>query len=277
MSYTWHADVTWLSLQKQLVDHYDQVANDNRRLYDPAEDQTELADTAQIIEEQIKNLRASFFDDSASDDNRENCISKPVVNIHKIIRKKHNDFLEIDDRLISSIDFNCGTDDACNEIKNIAKVDLTEKMCQAFGSNINDVGDDFEDFILNCEDEMVDFNTNNAVDNQNVALHSKTLKKSVVVSHKEDSGINTFNFGLPQSSKNKDTTDEYAKHPTNVEKPLVNEASSEQQSTDLSDDVTLEPPAVDLDAPIVPQLVAASAQVDETKELEDWLDSVLDD
>ena len=295
------------------------MADDNRKIYDPSDNQGNLADTTQIIQEQMERLRLAFFGAENPSDGSDQAQKSSPISRNNLISDKDNSINKFDEYEEFSVNVDLGDLDKNinDEETESKKVDLTEKMCKAFGSNIEDIGDDFSGFeiereeeneaadnIMNVTENKTSNNINSRKDN---AVHikdnsSKTLSSNSIdrnassetpslnVSSKlpRDSslekpkpsnqldfstGNNTFNFGLPKNNVNA---------PVDVAK--VNSSKKDSEQIDVFAPPIVEPakvkddqPVIDLNAPVIPKPVALVTNKEETKELEDWLDSVLDD
>lgn len=281
-----------------MAEHYQALADDNLRLYDPSSNTKDIVDTAEIIEQQMTKLRLSFFDSSTKQ-------PATIKNRNAKIEDRESDYSNKNITELKGFDnledFNLLTDvQTKNDPDKIVKVDLTEKMCKAFGSDINSIGDDFGGLTFNdTTNELEDVDTLPSNSVKSIAsdisgnIQSSSLRISNDVrSNTEEpldfsAGITSFNFGLPKSGpplsnlssvtcNSQDDSSAATPFVAAVADDVYDFLSSSHDASKVPASVP-EHPIIDLNAPIIPKPVALVTSVDETKELEDWLDSVLDD
>ena len=255
-------------LQAQLWNYYNELASDNRKMYDPNENTKEVVDTTDIIEQQMQKLRIAFFEgDSKSKDD------KNIRNIKKHDNSvKSSNEMELFESVECSIDFNAPAEETLETENSPSTVDLTSKMCEVFGSVATDDQDGFAGFITPASEETSETNATSYVDSKQINSLS-----ALNTDGKTDS-LGSFNFGLPKLNASDSPTplNLASLHQLNQRKDdgvdVFTPALTKQE------EVKKEEPVIDLNAPIIPKAVAPLVQTKEdTKDLEDWLDTVLDD
>lgn len=297
-----------------MVEEFNKTAEHNSKFYDPEEEKV-YVDDEDVIRDQLAKLKLTFFDEE-----RKSLPTKKKTN-KKASNKKNVDApdnKDVDENLFENIDFTL-TDslNAAEEQKGNSetKVDLTAKMCQAFGSDLKDVtSDGFTEFEVHNEDSESDvlsidvsvpkapssssnnlpsssipkvpfsnsrasISTSNADSTPSLAALGEANKKNNEATESSgldfSSGPKEFNFGLPKVPKFPSSAKQSASKDNPVDEEEIFTGKKKSDKTDTAEEDN--EPFIDLNAPIIPKSTGLVTTEKETKELEDWLSSVLDD
>ncbi|XP_018018521.1 uncharacterized protein LOC108675050 [Hyalella azteca] len=305
------------TVPEQLTDFYTKIADDNRRVFNPHSPSNYVEDADFVEEQIQKLRLTFFDENhdkkyvAVNKNARDNQLSVEIEKLAEHQARPSEKFMDgaaIDSELSTNFDFSKDfNEDVRERSASDSKVDLTAQMCQAFGFDIKDVpdDDDFHEFVAQSEDSVTEINrtsfeelnefkdANKIIAQNSVTAASSKVHKSIKnpriqslvdensTSKSNDSeassstikldfsaGLQAFNFGVPKTTRS---------HSPNsiADKKLEDENGFCAKDVIVVDSCA--EPVLDLDAPIVPTSTALVTTKEDTKELEDWLDSVLDD
>ena len=279
--------------QKELADYYNSVADDNLRLYNPTEHFSDTVQAPDIAKQQIEKFRKYFFEEEEEQRPIKGHLDKK--NTRNARPRDINDEPTSDSLFVNSfndLDFNLpntNKEDSSSKIPS-TNIDLTDKLCMAFGSNIDAVNKRFEEFAIeNGTAEEESQPAKSDIFDEKLKILENISEKFQPGKNdsgmKFDSGCITFDFGLPK------LCNESEDRSAGLEDLIVsNKLEKQEDSSDIFEPkLTKEGgvkkleesapalPDLDLEADIIPEAPVSLVKTKEEKEnLEDWLDDFLD-